>query len=432
MARTMLAIAILLFSGCAGPPIASTPSAPAPPQAPALGPSACPPTPERGSDPPPGPSGYPGQSNAVPAGYPTPTTWAERMRAGGAARDPGPLDWAKPGPYLAPSWTDFSLRTFGADERLVTTYYFYWHDLTDPARRARFESGDFKRPPNLDRYSFAFPDTHEREFADMVAAGIDFVLPVYWGEPGHPGRTNAETCPRYWSTDGIGPMVQALDALDAGGSGTLRVGMFYDTTILANADLTTPAGREYFYVNVRDFFSRIPPRHWAAIGGKPVVWLYDAWWAAAFDQSTFDYLSDRFAQDFGGLRPYVVREQQWETSRGDREPRAIHSEGMYAWGAAVFGFNPDPRLTVAEVGPGFTNLAICRGGPGCFHTEREGGAFYERGLQAALASDRSILALETWNEFSEGTQIAETLQDGRLYIDLSRRYTDRFKGRRDN
>jgi hypothetical protein len=128
----------------------------------------------------------------------------------------------------------------------------------------------------------------------------------------------------------------------------------------------------------------------------------------------------------------VVREQQWDVSRGDREPQAIHSEGMYAWGAAVFGFNPDPRLTVAEVGPGFTNLAICRAGPGCFDTEREDGAFYERGLQAAVASDRSILALETWNEFSEGTQIAETLQDGRLYIDLSRRYADRFKGRRDN
>ena len=87
---------------------------------------------------------------------------------------------------------------------------------------------------------------------------------------------------------------------------------------------------------------------------------------------------------------------------------------------------------MAEVGPGFTNSAICRTGAGCFDVDRENGAFYERALQAAVASDRRILALETWNEFSEGSQIAETVQDGRVYIELTRRYADRFKGRRDS
>lgn len=53
---------------------------------------------------------------------------------------------------------------------------------------------------------------------------------------------------------------------------------------------------------MRDFYSRIPPKYWAAIDGKPVVWLYDTLWAASFDQSSIDYLSDRFAEDFGGLR----------------------------------------------------------------------------------------------------------------------------------
>src|SRR5437762_1605142 len=88
--------------------------------------SVCPPAPERGTDPPPGPGGYPGQSNAVPPGFPTPTTWAERLRPGGPARDPGPLDWAQPGPYIAPDWLDFTLQSYGPDQRVVTTYYFYW------------------------------------------------------------------------------------------------------------------------------------------------------------------------------------------------------------------------------------------------------------------------------------------------------------------
>lgn len=390
--------------------------------------AACLPTPGFGSGVQEGPGGWPGQSNTVPGGYPTPTTHTTRLTPGYPPRDPGPLDWARPGPYLASAWQDFTFKSFTSAQRLVTTYYFYWHDLTEPSRRARYDSGAFESPPDPSHYSFRFPDTHLREFEDMRAAGVDFALPVYWGEPGHPGRTTGMTCPYYWSTDGLPPMVEALDVLAERGT-PLQIGMFYDTTILANADLRTPAGREYFYVNVRDFYSRIPPRHWAAIDGKPVVWLYDAIWVTAFDQSSFDYLEERFAADFGGLRPYIVREIQWDVSRGIDPPQEMRSDGLYGWGAAVFGYNPDARLTIAQVGPGFTNTAYCTGGTerNCFQVDREQGAFYTRALQDALASDRKILAVETWNEFSEGSQIAETQQSGRRYIELTREYAERFK-----
>jgi len=372
--------------------------------------------------------GFNGQSNLVPAGFPTPTTAGERLVAGGPPRDPGPMDWAHPGPYFPPAWTDFGLNNFDPSQRLATTYYFYWHDLTDPARNARYVSRQFDSPPDLDHYSFLLPETHERQFNDMLDAGLDFVLPVYWGEPGHPGRTTSQTFPHYWSTEGIPPMVQALDRLSAAGK-HLQVGMFYDTTILANADLTTPDGKEYFYINVRDFFSRIPTKYWAAIGGKPIVWLYDTLWISKFDQSSLDYLSDRFAKDFNGLRPYVVRETQWENSKGVTPLQKPRSDGLYGWGAAPSGYNADPKFTVAEVGPGFRNTAYCTGGPAknCFDIDRQNGAFYERQLQQAVAGPHNILAVETWNEFSEGTDVAETVQYERRYIQLTRQYADRFK-----
>jgi hypothetical protein len=377
--------------------------------------------------PPPTPSGFNGQSNLVPPGFPTPNTWNERLRPAGPARDPGSLTWARPGPYMPPNYQAFALESFGPKQRVATTYYFYWHDLTDPERLARFV-GRFNTPPNPARYSFLFPDTHYREFSDMLDAGLDFVLPVYWGEPGHPGRTTAQTYPHYWSTEGIPPMVEALDRLHNEGR-PLKMGLFYDTTILANADLRTPSGKEYFYVNVRDFYSRIPPRYWAAIDGKPVVWLYDALWAASFDQSSLDYLSERFAEDFGGLKLYVVRELQWEYGKHEAPAERLHSDGLYGWGAAPSGFNPDPKFTVAEVGPGFKNTQYCRGGPenNCFDVDREGGGFYERQLQQAVQSRANILAVETWNEFSEGTDIAETVQTGRRYIELTRKYADQFR-----
>jgi hypothetical protein len=370
------------------------------------------------------PASYPGQSNTVPPGAPTPTTAFERLTPGGPTRDPGPPDWAVPGPYIGPNWTDFGLNSFSSLQHVATTYYFYWHDLTDPERRARF-SGRFHVPPDPANYSFLLPATHRREFSDMLDAGLDFVLPVYWGEPGHPGRTTGPTAPHYWSTEGIPAMVEALTGL----SRPLQIGLFYDTTILANADLTTPSGKEYFYVNVRDFYSRIPPRYCAAIANRPVVWLYDTIWISRLDQSSIDYLSERFAQDFGGLRLFVVRESQWQQSKGMDPVTPVSSDGLYAWGAAPFGYNTAPELTIAQVGPGFKNTQYCTGGPerNCFDVDRAGGRWYEDQLRQAALSGRRVLAVETWNEFAEGTDVQETVETGRQYIDLTRKYVDQFK-----
>ena len=37
------------------------------------------------------------------------------------------------------------------------------------------------------------------------------------------------------------------------------------------------------------------------------------------------------------------------------------------------------------------------------------------------------MILETWNEFHEGTNIAESREHGRQYIELTRKYVDLFK-----
>ena len=353
----------------------------------------------------------------------------QRLQPGGPPHDPGPLDWAHAGPYLGPGFAGSELATFSSKQPLVTTYYFYWDDLTKPAY---LDPGRTLHQPDPLHYSFLLPASHRRQFEDMQAAGIDFAVAVYWGEPGHPGRSFNPIPGHDWSTEGIRPMVDALDQMAVAGH-PFKLGMFYDTTIMANADLTTPDGKAYFYANVRDFFSRIPPRHWAAIDGKPIVWLYDTLWVARLDQSSLDDLSARFARDFGGLRPYIVREVQWESSKGVSPQQVLHSDGLYGWGAAANGFNPDPRFTVAEVGPGFGSAEECKSRPasGCAYVDRAKGAYYARGLAAALASGRRIMAIETWNEFDESTGIAETIELGRTYIDITRRYADAFHaGRR--
>ena len=86
----------------------------------------------------------------------------------------------------------------------------------------------------------------------------------------------------------------------------------------------------------------------------------------------------------------------------------------------------DPALTVAAVGPGFSNIQL-GSGPNRLYTDRRDGAYYEENLQRALDSGRQILVIETWNELGEASGILETVEYGRQYIDLTRRYADQFK-----
>jgi uncharacterized protein DUF5010 len=335
---------------------------------------------------------------------------------------PDYLNWASPGPYRAPDYADFSLNSFRSDQSIVGTYFFYWFDAD--TLRASGERFPFN-PVDDQAQSFLSSSWYERQFGDMLDAGIDFILPDYWGEPGQYNRRVAPAPERnLFATQGIPPMVEALQRLDQAGR-PMKVGLFLDTSILNNEDLTTERGKQIFYATIRDYFSRIPPRYWAAIDGRPIVWLYDAQKVSAFDQSSFDYVYDRFAEDFGGLRPWIVREWQWYAAKNTAGTDVLRTEGLYNWGAAPFGFNPDTRFTVAEVGPGFTSFD--QQGPNAVDMPRRGGAYYEDNLRQAVASGCKIMAIETWNELDEGTAIMETREFGRQYIDLTRRYTDLFK-----
>jgi hypothetical protein len=341
-----------------------------------------------------------------------------------AQDSPDYLSWADPGPYRSPDSADFSAVTsFRADQRIAATYLFYWFDAD--TLRAAGEQFPFN-PVDDQTQSFLSPGWYEKQFRDMRDAGIDFVLPDYWGEPGQVARRVAPAPDRnLFATQGIPPMVEALRRLDQAGT-PLKIGLFLDTSILNNEDLTSERGKQIFYATIRDYFSRIPPRYWAAIDNRPVVWLYDAQKVSAFDQSSFDYVYAHFAQDFGGLQPWIVREWQWYMAKNTGTSDVIRTEGLYNWGAAAFGFNPDTRFTVAEVGPGFTSFD--EQGPNAVDTARRGGAYYEENLRQAIASGDKILAVETWNELDEGTGILETREFGRQYIDLTRHYVDLFKG----
>jgi hypothetical protein len=323
------------------------------------------------------------------------------------------------GPHIHLKPSDFAeSASFTTEERLVLTPYFYWYDVYSGAHIVNPDGSDAltTHPPTLTGFSYLSRAWHRQQMLDMMDAGIDVLLPVYWGEPSDrlPDRPVAAQA---WSYAGLLPLVQARDELLAEGKDPPRIGLFYDTSTLEwNAagqqiDLTTDHGRQWFYESIRDFFSLIPPRHWAMIDHRPILFLYSSSFASRHDQSCILHLQQAFAVDFAGRTPYLVREISWK----------VLSDQVYAWGGALGLKNPG----VASLGPGYDHSAVPDRTP--LVVDREDGAFFERNWIRFLRNPSRLVMIETWNEFHEGTDIAASREYGRQYIELNRHYVDLFK-----
>ncbi|MGZ8901750.1 MAG: DUF5010 domain-containing protein, partial [Limisphaerales bacterium] len=321
------------------------------------------------------------------------------------------------GPHIQLRPSDFAAaKSFTASERIVGTYYFYWYDAPSNTHILNADRSDAltTHPPSLQGVSYKSVAWHRQQLEDMIAAGVDVVLPVFWGAP-------SEQDPKsqlHWSYEGLPPLVQAREELLRAGKQPPRIGLFYDTSTLQynswheHQDLTTRRGAQWFYATVRDFFSLIPPRHWAMIEDKPIILLYSAAYAKNHDQSFVDHLRAEFPKQFGGRVPWLAREVSWQ----------VKSDSVVAWGGAIALKNPGG---IASVGPGYDHSAVPNRAP--LIVDRRGGQFYEEQWIKLLRRPTGFVMVETWNEWHEGTDIAESREYARKYIQLTRKYSDLFK-----
>lgn len=320
------------------------------------------------------------------------------------------------GPHVGLGEADFALaESFHRTNRIVGTYYFYWYDAESKEHILNADGSDAltTHPPTLEGFSYKSEAWHKQQLADMIEAGIDVVLPVFWGAPSEQDAKAG----LHWSYAGLPPLVRAREALLREGRQPPRIGMFYDTSTLQwnawryHADLTTDYGKEWFYATVRDFFSCVPPKHWAMVEGRPVVLLYAAAFAKQWDQSFIEHTKAAFRREFGGREPWIAAQDSW----------GVKSDATCAWGGALGLKNPG----IAALGPGYDHTAVPGREP--LIVDREGGQFYERQWLKFLRRPTNFVMVETWNEFHEGTDVAESREYGRQYIELTGLYARRFK-----
>lgn len=321
-----------------------------------------------------------------------------------------------PGKYINPSEKDFrGSSSFKSTDRIAGTYYFYWYNVYTKEHIIDPDGTDAltRHPADMTDFSYTSVRWHKKELSDMIDAGIDIVLPVFWGAPSEHGNDPL----RHWSYAGLPPLVQARVELLKEGKKPPLIGMFYDTSTLQynrwrmHIDLTTEFGKQWFYATIRDFFSMIPPQHWAMIDGKPIVLLYSAAFAKNYDQSVIDYTKERFKKEFGGKEPWIAREISWK----------VKADNTVAWGGALGLKNPG----IASLGPGYDHSAVPGRQP--LIVPRENGKFYEQNWMRFLQRPSNFVMIETWNEFHEGTDVCESKEYGRQYINLTRKYVDMFK-----
>jgi len=326
-------------------------------------------------------------------------------------------------PLLTPWSADdlAQIESFPANQKRLGTHYFYWYDYPGQHffdNAARTDDALQDHFPKAEAVSFNSVDWHARQLADCSAAGIDFILPVYWGVVDNYLKPSVA-----FSVQGLEPLQKSIARRAELGEKSPKIGLFYDTSTLLPGirgdnqsekyDLRTAKGKDIFYRTIRDFFYQIHPKHWAAIDGKPIVVLYGSGFAKNHDQSTIDYVYAQFAKDFHNIKPYIIKDSSW----------GFKCDATTQWGAALKG--PNIFGKVAQVGPGYNDGAV----PGRTTPirDRENGDYYRFGWNRILNADIDLVIVETWNEMHEGTDICPSREFGRLYIDITRHYADLWK-----
>jgi hypothetical protein len=336
-----------------------------------------------------------------------------------AGGQPNELPAKPPGEFFPVAAQDHQgTASFKKGRPIVGTTYFYWYDIESKAHIIDHDGSNAltTHPPDMESISYKRADWHKAQLRDMIDAGIDFLLPVYWGVPGNYDG---------WSFVGLPPLVAAHSALEKEGLEPSAIGMFYDTSILSHnnsnqdggryhVDLSTDFGKQWFYTAIRDFFSLIPPAKWARVDGRPIIFLYEAVFAKGQDpERQFAYVKSRFKEDFG-VEPFLVKSPRWQ-GEGD---------AVYSWGGAVNG--PLIFKETVALGPGYDHSAVPGRQP--LVVEREDGRTYiERWTKVLQLDPRRrpwMVHVETWNEWHEGTDIAHSREYGRSYIVLTRLFAD--------
>lgn len=106
------------------------------------------------------------------------------------------------------------------------------------------------------------------------------------------------------------------------------------------------------------------------------------------------------------------------------DPRSANASLRRKW-SAFNATHGTAKLLVATAMPGYDDTRLGR--PEGRIRERQNGEYYNQSFAAAIEINPSIIVINSFNEWYEGTQIEPSVTYGNLYLDLTGEWVARFK-----
>jgi hypothetical protein len=273
-------------------------------------------------------------------------------------------------------------------------------------------------------FSYKNKEWHKYEIKNVMNAGIDVILPVYWGHRAGP-----------FNTLGTEMFVEAMKELETefGIEKIPKIGMFLDTTGLLVAagkkpDLTTENGKSLFSEFINEFFEKIPERFLFRTNGADLVWMYGSNFVENYNDDTFLNARSNYTKQLGTNRDLIF------VGVGFTKYARSTQFGSYSWGVSLNGATiKKDGIPIGCIGPGFYSEGAYRCGcqwkEGIRIQERRNGDYYSESFQEVMSGSKWVV-IEVWNEYHEGNDISYSEEFGDKYINLTRNLISEFKNTR--
>ncbi|HXB96994.1 MAG TPA: DUF5010 domain-containing protein, partial [bacterium] len=255
-----------------------------------------------------------------------------------------------------------------------------------------------------------------RELLDARYAGLQFLMPNVYG-PDLSGNNipNLATALANIAGQGLSSQVKIAMFDDTSGWNSGNPAPWNNIPSFSNA---SAAAASIFNNKWKPFFSGIPSTYWYTIGGRPVIYFYNAGVIQPLNQSaaTIAQLKTLFNAQFG-VTPYVVvdlayfadpamqstadNEFVWDTLHNSvPNNMSSYSFSGVRWDNAMVKWDPLGRNYYGATPP---NIHIANSGDGLIKDDSY--------LVSALANsgpsgdNANVLVIGTWNDLGEGTGI---------------------------
>jgi uncharacterized protein YgiM (DUF1202 family) len=287
---------------------------------------------------------------------------------------------------------------------LVLAFYYTWFDEN---------TWNYATVPDLPATQYVSRDRGAmgRQIEQAQAAGIDAFLVAWYGPNGDSNQTE--------------PNLAAL--LDEAAARNFRIGILFESTspfFNGSGDATAALAHALNVHANHPAFLRVDGRP-VIFFWRPTIWSVDTW-RSMRDQVDPGRNSIWIAEGVDMAYQAVFDGHHLYSNTWNPPSDLTYTNQKFAnWTAAASQQYGTHKRWVATVMPGYDDTRTGRGN--AFARDREGGAYYERSWQAAIASGPDWIVITSFNEWPEGSYIEPSVAYGNRYLDLTAQWSAVYK-----